>query len=333
MDNWLVVVLHNQPDSILKDVFETAFPKGRVVSLFRPGLWDHSWTPTGPEMVDWFRRRIYDPGIWRHRVLTVYESGYYHHYTYALSRLAAKRRGLLEREAWNWTYFHFDNHRDDYEFADREKHGRSSFLSYGNFVDSLAYDHGALPFLIGPNVYPEHDARGYLINRFHIPIYSNSFPRRVARSRNWQGHRRYPTTGTHLPCQEDLVNTPQDAYLSFDLDVLAPSEIVTDFDQNEYMTLRRLCQIVDRVREHKRVFGADLLGLPHPYPHPLSVLTMLILARKVMGMGISKLLAHHTHAKRLQSLAQAKDAHLLGRRNRKSPLSKAELLEIIRDLA
>lgn len=334
--NWLILILHTRPKSILKDAFETAFPDGRVVSLFRPGLWDTEWMPTGPEMIDWFQRRVFDPGIWRHRVLTVYETGEYHHYTYALSYFAARRRALLEQAGQNWTYFHFDNHRDDYEFEGRQELGFSPYINFANFVDSLAYDHGAIPFLIGPDIYPDHDREGYRIRGTHIPIYSNYFKGSERAPGVWAGSpatkglmHRGLFTGAEMPSTQDLQATPRNAYLSFDLDVLSPTEMVTDYDQNYSMTLRRLISIASKVMSHKRVFGADILGLPHEYEHPLSVLNIVILARHIMGMGTSRLLSHQGSAKRKQARWLSRGNGILRDPHRPSPINRDELMEIL----
>ena len=133
------------------------------------------------------------------------------------------------------------------------------------------------------------------------------------------------TDARRLPTRRDLSETPTESYLSFDLDLLSPTEIVTNYDQNEYMTLRNLVPILDRVREYKRIFSADILGFPDECSHPLSVLTMLILARKIMGMGVSKLFEYHSHAKRRQA---GLGIHL-GNTQRESPIKEEELMELI----
>ena len=141
--------------------------------------------------------------------------------------------------------------------------------------------------------------------------------------------------GTELPVSEDLRATPTPAYMSFDLDVLARSEIVTNFDQNEWMTLRRLCQILDKVRPYKKIFGADILGFPDEQHHALSVLTIIILARKMMDLGVRNLLKYHTYAKRVQALRTGYDCPEeisvdYEQRERPSPISEEELLEVLK---
>ena len=141
--------------------------------------------------------------------------------------------------------------------------------------------------------------------------------------------------GTEIPSQRDLKVTPTPAYLTFDLDLLSRSEIVTNFDQNDDMTLRRVCQIMDHIRPHKRIFGADILGFPDwNQHHALSCLTMIILARKIMGLGVEKLLKYHTYAKRAQAgqiNSQFRGDYWvdLENKSRESPIEEGELLEAL----
>jgi len=337
MNDWQIVVLHTERDTLLKRAMEAAFP-GRVASIHVPALNAYRWMATEGidpmELMHYFRRHVYDSGLWSTRVLTIYGDGELHHYTYALSRLAAERRGYHQKEL-PFSYFHFDNHRDDW--GHRDKEGFAELLDCGNFVDTLCYDHGAVPFMIGPQAYPYKDARGYQMGDREIPIYSNYFTKPIQQSRSWKGvpFWRGGCTKAELPLRRDLRETPTPAYLSFDLDILAYSEIVTNFDQNEHMTLRRLCQILERVRQEKKVFGADILGFPDEQHHALSVLTITILARKIMGLGVQRLLQYHTYAKRIQALytrrACPRKLYVdYEKIQRPSPISEGELIEVLK---
>ena len=300
-----------------------AFP-GRVVSLSVPALDKerYSYATQRPTLLNYFQRQVYDPGLWNSRVLTIYGSGQLHHCTYALTRFAIERRGLHN---FDWTYFHFDQHRDDW--GRRSVNGLPYRLSCSSFVDILAHDHRAIPFMVGPDVYAKKDSRGYNISGTHIPIYNNQFPKSLQESRTWTSDSLLQgvTNARRLPSRRDLSETPTESYLSFDLDLLSPTEIVTDYDQNRDMTLRALLPILDRVREYKRIFSADILGFPDGANHPLSALTMVILARKLMGLSIRTLLAYHTHAKHRQA-GQSVD---LEDTDRESPIQEGELLEVL----
>jgi len=321
MSNWQIVLLHTRPNTLLKRIFEAAFP-GQVTTISVPLLGRRKyWHRT--ELLDYFRRYVHDPSIWDSRVLTLYGSGEFHQYTYALSRLACERRKLHN---FDWTYFHFDNHRDDWGIRDRR--GWAPNLMCANFVDSLVYDNRGIPFFVGPVVYANKDSRGYKIRGTEIPIYHNQFPKSLQQSQDWKGTGGIWgwTDPRKLPTHEDLASTPTDAYATFDLDLLDTTEIVTNFDQSE-VKLRDLCRQVDRVREHKRLFSADILGLPDNCQHALSALTVLILARKLMGLGVERFLRLHDQVKFRQRGWIRSEPELLKDKNRRSPLSEGELLE------
>lgn len=326
MDDWQIVLLHTKRTTLLKRAFEAAFP-GRVVSSYVPmlGRWQYVEGVEPQRLIDYFRRRVFDPGIWKNRVLTVYGDGNFHHYTYALTKLAAERRGLDDPKSRDWTYFHFDNHRDDWGQRDRD--GYNPQMDCAGFVDILSHDHGAVPFLVGPDTYPKKDSRGYVIRGEEIPIYHNWFTKARQKSCQWKSNAALvdTMTGGELPSIPDLRETPTEAYLSFDLDYLAPSEIVTNYDQNANITVRRVGKILDRIRPFKRIFSADILGFPDDCTHPLSALTMIILARKIMGLGTSRLLAVQAEAKQKQATAGFDSMD----RERTSPISEGELLEIV----
>jgi hypothetical protein len=330
MNDWRIVLLHTRRSTLLRRAFEAAFP-GRVVSLYVPALRNggSKLYVEKEDLLDYFYRNVYDPGIWRGRVLTIYGDGEFHHYTYALTRFALERRGIAD-----WTYFHFDNHRDDW--GNRGGDGWTSELDCASFVDQIAHDYNATPFMVGPDVYAKKDAAGYHIRKKHIPIYSNFFTKEWQRSRRWRNNTELQgmQTGMELPATADLRATPAESYLSFDLDLLSPAEIVTNYDQNEGATVRRVCQILDKIRPHKRVFSADILGFPDwNNHHALSCLTMIILARKIMGLGVERLLKYHTYAKRVQAAWYASEylkEWSIDSEQRESPIEEGDLMEVLK---
>ena len=347
MNDWQIVLLHTKETTLLQRAFEAAFP-GRVVSLYVPELARERKACVGKStLVNYFKRHILDSGLWKNRVLTIYGDGQFHHWTYALTQLALSRRAglkeLVDRRysRGQWTYFHFDQHRDDWGGSDRR--GLKSQIDCGSFLDQLVNDHSAVPFMIGPEVYPRKDSHGYLIDGRPIPLYHNWFTQELQKSKRWRSNTRPSSqTGLELPATADLRATPTRSYLSFDLDLLSHSEIVTNYDQNDDMTLRRVCQILDKIRPHKRVFSADMLGFPDwNKAHALSVLTMIILARKIMGLGTDRLLKYHTYAKRKQAV-QVNNSHgvpwglfyeywaNLEGEDRESPIEEGELLEVLK---
>ena len=325
-NDWKIVLLHTQKNTLLKRAFETSFGD-RVLSLHVPTLGEekYSWRTTRKALVNYFRRQVYDSGIWGGRVLTIYGDGELHHSTYALTQFARERRGL-GYEGRDWTYFHCDQHRDDW--GQRLPNGEPYQIDCASFVDSIAHYHQAVPFMIGPEVYAKKDSQGYRIGGEEIPIYSNQFPKSMQESKGWRSNSVLQglTDARRLPSRRDLRETPTESYLSFDLDLLSPTEIVTNYDQNEYMNLRSLVPILDRIREYKRIFSADMLGFPDTCEHPLSVLTMVILARKIMGMGTSRLFEYHTYAKRRQAGRKTNLKYW----DRKSPIEEGELMELLK---
>lgn len=329
--SWRIMLMHTHRNTLLKRSFEAAFP-GLTTSFHVPALGTDWYVNevSREDLMNYFRRNVYDSGLWDGQLLTVYGNGDFHHYTYALTRLAAEQRGL-EGPEQNWTYFHFDQHRDDWE--DRDPDGTTPNINCANFVDSICHNHGAIPFMVGADAYPFKDSKGYNMNGTHIPIYSNYFTQKMQKSRDWKGVRSIKDqfTKVELPATSDLKETPYPAYLSFDLDLLAQSEIVTNYDQNEYATTRRICQILDKIRPHKRIFSADILGLPDDIHHPLSVLTMIIVARKIMGMGTKKLLTYQGQLKQKQAALVTNGYIDLDDRERKSPIEEGELLEVLQN--
>ena len=326
MDNWQIVLIHTCKTTLLQRSFEAAFP-GRVASIFAPELArSRKQFVSKQTLVNYFKRHIYDQGIWKNRVLTVYGDGEYHHWTYALTRLALERRGIGQ-----WTYFHFDQHRDDW--GEYDSQGLKPELNCANFVDQIAHDYSGTPFMVGPDTNPRRDMQGYQICGKHIPLYHNWFTQKLQKSKRWRSNNApRGQTGLELPATDDLRETPTEAYLSFDLDLLAHSEMVTNFDQNDNMTLRRTCQILDKIRPHKRIFSADILGFPDwNRHHALSCLTMIILAKKIMGLGTKRLLNYHTEAKRRQAARYNSDYwNIMGEWGRDSPIEEEDLLEVLK---
>lgn len=345
MNDWHIVLLHTRAETMLKQVFEMAFP-GRVVPIHVPAVSRLDWGISPQDVMHYFQQHVWDPGVWRNRVLTIYGDGDFHHFTYALVWGAIRRRGLGGNRIFSpdFTYFHIDNHRDDWTHVPTGK--LPERLNCGNFVDTLAYDNHCTPFFVGPDVYAKKDSRGYRVDRgwrgpLEIPIYHNGFSKNLQESQRWTNNQAMlgKNSPVRLPARRDLEETPREAYLSFDLDVLPATEIVTNFDQNPRMTLRTLLHIVDRIREHKRVFSADILGFPDTCTHPLSAFTMVVLARKIMGLGVERLLDYHTMYKQRQGQMFKRGSGIWRRlytssyqnyKDRTSPVEMEELLEVLR---
>lgn len=91
--------------------------------------------------------------------------------------------------------------------------------------------------------------------------------------------------------------------------------------------------MLDHIRPFKRIFSADILGFPEERHHSLSVLTMIILARKIMGLGAKRLLEYHTLAKRTQAArlnSRSGFQEQMDQVDRESPIEEGDLLEVLR---
>lgn len=322
--DWQIILLASR-NSLLKKGFKASFGE-KVIVLNVPELGKErkNHRTTREDLLSYFRRHVYDSGIWRQRILTVYGSGSMHHYTFALHKLALQQRTIRKS-----TLMLFDQHRDTW--GRRNKDGLSNYLTCSNWFDQTVCAHNATPFMVGPDCYPAHDSRGFEINGNRIPVYHNYFTKTLQASRKWRSNTPPANqTGYEMPAVADLRETPRNAYLTFDLDLLGRSEIITEFDQNDGFKLRRLLQIIDQIRKHKRIFSADMLGFPEwNQTHSLSVLTMLILARKIMGLGINRLLEYHTHYKRVQGQLAKSNRNFYRAHHRQSPIGEEDLLEIV----
>ncbi len=162
------------------------------------------------------------------RKLVVYGSGFFHHYTYGLCRHA-------DRLSDEYCYIHFDHH-DDYEsifFL------RQDEINCEGFVKKILEDTNAKKaFFVGSNVMslgPGHSSRHCILEH-------------QLRSGNM-----------YEDFRDKLCDLPKDAYLSFDLDVMTPKAICTDFDQGTLKT-KELLELIDLIKGNKNIIGADILG-------------------------------------------------------------------------
>ena len=153
--------------------------------------------------------------------LTLYGSGHYHHYTYALCRVFAKRRSK------NFGYIHFDHHHDMWKDSDTKD---TKQLNCGCFVKSIKRDAAQSILTIGA------DNKSY-----------NQLPYRLL------------DKDPLVYLKKELEKLPQDVYLSFDLDVMRPSEIATDWPYGR-LSKKVLFELIDNIKEQKNLIGVDILG-------------------------------------------------------------------------
>lgn len=161
-------------------------------------------------------------------VLTVYGSGYFHHYTYGLCAAASR----LSKE---FCYIHIDGHTDC-------RHPNiEGTVMYSNFVEDLLEDksNNAKDVIMVGSIFCEWKSLRYAL--FEEEMNSREALDELA---------------AHLE------NTYNDVYMSCDLDVTVAKEIITDWRDWERGRLKKeqLLRMVSLIKEKKNIIGADILG-------------------------------------------------------------------------
>lgn len=153
------------------------------------------------------------------KTLAIYGAGRFHHYTYGLCKAA-------DRLSDSYSYIHFDHH-DDYGDDDQ------IYLNCGSFVAAIVQDtHAAQAIFIGTSIPWERSI--YCIDR--------------------SGREK-----TASDLEAILKKGPDDVYLSFDLDVMDPDEIPTDYTMGD-MEADELLHLIGMIKGKKRIISADILG-------------------------------------------------------------------------
>ncbi len=171
--------------------------------------------------------------------IVVYGSGAYHHYTYGLYLNATRK---LSKHG----YIHFDHHADY----------RCTFFAYpeslncGAFVKEMLKDSGASGALFIGSIPPAEKRPGCPLGFQHPSISEDQLRKR----------KRFLKSGAKYDLLDlYLSELPGNVYLSFDLDVLAPSEILTDYSRGTMKT-EELIGIIEVIKTKKHIISADVLG-------------------------------------------------------------------------
>lgn len=168
------------------------------------------------------------------RKLVVYGSGNFHHYTYGLCMHAS-------RMCQDFGYIHFDHHNDYNIEPEREIRGE---IACGTFVKTILEDTNASAALfVGSR--PPKEA---LINGIPHPYI-------------YEEHLRTHSRFNKL--ERLLKQLPDDVYLSFDLDVMCKSAIITAWDQGN-LKIHELMKAISIIKKNKNIIGADILGYGDP---------------------------------------------------------------------
>lgn len=205
------------------------------------------------------------------KILTVYGSGRFHHYTYGLVKnIADLRRN-------NYTYVHIDQHSDDADFTFR---GPNPLLHCGGFVYSIKKSKkvSAVKY-IGCLKQFRHIEQEDLLTSQNFVVGSIE--------KNVRGL---------------LANTSKDIYVSMDLDVLLDLHMQTAYKGGD-MKIGTLINCLEYLKSEKNIISADALGLdksrchafaPNHYLIEASFLVYAMIAGTLLGEDISALKKEHT---------------------------------------
>ncbi|MBI4141595.1 arginase family protein [Candidatus Woesearchaeota archaeon] len=158
------------------------------------------------------------------KVLTIYGSGSFHHYTYGLIR------NLADVRSKKYTYVHIDQHTDDAS-------PQAEHLGCGSFVGQLNKPPvEAIRYIGCEQILSVFTQKEFVLNNQTIN-----------------------EKGVQKSLQDILAGTPDDVYVSIDLDVLNKNEMLTRWAEGK-MSIDTLLQIIDYLKNNKNIISADVLG-------------------------------------------------------------------------
>lgn len=165
-------------------------------------------------------------------LLTTYGSGYCHNLTSALLTVVADP---LSKQ---YCYVHIDQHADNDEIKDH-------LIDCANFVSEIPYVTNTISVkhigstCMAPGIEPKD----------HVSV------------------RQLQKEGTATAIAELFADTPQDTYVSIDLDVLLNEDMHTDFPDGE-MPINMLLNVLRTLKTTRNLIGVDVLGLSYRYYQP-----------------------------------------------------------------
>lgn len=173
--------------------------------------------------------------LFNRKLLSVYGHGSYHHLTYGLCKYASNISSA-------YSYIHIDHHNDSYRIkSDLEK----SMLNCGNFVPYIFESTNAKDVLyIGSSKPGINDEPVYkLINNCGI-----SMPENISGELN---ENELLANLNFLSCN--------DVYITMDLDVMDPREIITGYSRGS-LSKEGLLKAISIIKNKKNIIGVDILG-------------------------------------------------------------------------
>jgi arginase family enzyme len=198
-------------------------------------------------------------GILEGKILTLYGSGYYHHYTYGLCDAISRERSK------DYTYLHIDNHPDSC-------YNSNGHIGCGSFVEHILEEPEAKDIiLIGPTNNPKE--RALISQEEIVSKKAKEITRKILREKQ-----------------------QPDVYSSFDLDVLDEKEIETYYNRG-ILKLKHLLDLIDIMREEKNIISADILGYNGGSSNYANLITYAALAAKLVGKDTKELEKLHNYFK------------------------------------
>ncbi len=219
--DWKIVCLEiDEPSKEVGNVMARIWPD-KVSTIKLPGRWDVVEKEHLKDLL-WQFKNI------NGKILTVYGSGLFHHFTYGLLRNIADLRSN------EYTYVHIDQHTDD---ADTFGTEFQDAFHCGNFVRDIKRKTLAkkVKYVGCEKVYSEIDKKDIVYGR---EIEQN---------------------GVKKSLSELLFDAPKQVYVSMDLDVLKPDQMKTGWPDG-LMDLTTLLEIINHIKNNQTILSADILG-------------------------------------------------------------------------
>lgn len=253
--NWKVLVLkHDHGSRLIGEFFKKIWGDGILIKEVKE---------YGNENKNKIAEKVKNAlGPLEGKILTLYGSGSFHHYTYGLCKVIAREKSK------QYTYLHIDHHAD----SEYDSHG---FIGCGSFVENILEEPEAKDIiLLGPTTNPKN--RAFINQETLTSKNAKDTIREVLREKQ----------------QPDI-------YLSFDLDVLDVTEIDTYYNRGK-LKLNHLIDIIEVVKEEKNIISADILGYNGNFSSSAgkaSFITYATLAAKLVGKDTKELEKLHDYFK------------------------------------
>lgn len=251
-ENWRIVVLeHDDASEQIGDLFSELFPDITEVREI-----NDTWAQTKTQA----RKVGKSVKVGKEqKVLTLYGYGGNHHITYGLCREVADERSE------NYAYIHFDHHMD-YGHSDGSY---DEHLNCGSFVRAIL-----------------HESKAQALR--YVGCGTKYFPdlEEIRKTYGYVHESRLRDDGVKKSIEQLIQNTPDDVYISMDLDVLANSEMKTGFDRGD-LRLGELLEALNTIGNDKNIISADVLGYYTGFPRGVSdkasLLAYVEIAEKITG--------------------------------------------------